>query len=762
MKTQAKIDRRKFLVMTAAMGGGMALGIAWPGAPTMAAEVAADPWLKGVYGDEVNAWIVIAPDDTTTIRVAYAEMGQGAMTSNAMMVCEELECDWSKVRVEYADANRDLRENNIYGSMNTTASSSFRLSRDLLQQAGASARERLKVAAATEWGVPVDAITVEKGVMTHVATGRKLRYGQVAAKAAAIKLTEEPKIKTHDQYTFIGTPTKRLEIPLKVTGQATYGIDVILPNMLYAAIKVSPTIGGKLKSYDFDAVKNRPGVHSAVKLTGLLALSYIHYEIPDGVAIVADNWWRAKQAVEDMPVEWDPGPHAQTDTDDLSRNFHALLDQPGNAISDLGDPDSVLQNAGSVIEGIYEIPHKAHAAMEPVNCTVQITPNRVDVWKGMQDALDIVKVAAAQAGVSTDNTYVHNCFIGGGFGGRGERGETIQAIEIAKTLGDRPVKLIWSRENDMRIDMLAPMAVSRFRAALGPDGTPAAVALSVVGNRYPDKDVLIGPQFKVVSEPQSARGLSELPYRIPNLQVVMHNPSDLMPGFSWRGSGAVNNVFIQECFIDELAHAAGQDPYHYRRALIEANATFLEHEIGSGPANRAAWLKVLDTVAKESGWGQTLPKGTGRGIAIDDRRTPTPRGVTVMAVVVQVTVSKKGELTLDRADVAMDVGYTTVNPLVVVNLIRGQVAWYFGAAMWQDITLKNGKVDQTNFDNYPMARMANMPRQIGAHLVTTDKWNGGVGDDVTMVASAVCNAIYAATGKRIRSLPIAKHNLSWT
>jgi isoquinoline 1-oxidoreductase subunit beta len=761
MKSQQDFDRRQFLVMTAAIGGGLAVGITWPDTPAMAAKIGTRPWLDKVIGEEINAWVVIAPDDTTTIRVAQSEQGQGVMTSNAMMVCEELECDWSKVRVEYADANRHFREHEVYGHMGTDSSSSFRLGRERLQQVGASTRERLKAAAAEEWSVPVGSVTVANGVITHIPTGRALRYGEVAGKAATIALAQEPKIKTPDQYTFIGTPMKRIEIPLKVTGEAVFGIDLILPDMLYAAVKVSPTIGGKLKSFDFDAVKDRPGVHSVVALANLGETPRDHYEIPDGVAIVADNWWVAKQAVEQMPVEWDEGPNAQLSSSDVSRDYHAMLDQPGNAISQLGDPDGILNSADKIVEGVYEVPRKAHATMEPINCTAQVSADRVDIWKGTSDPTWAMKIAAKQSGLSLANTYFHNCYAGGGFGGRNERGDVEQAVEIAKTLGGRPVKLIWSREDDMRIDILAPTSVARFRSALGPDGMPAATLLSVVSDHYPDADELIGPQNKAESDPQSARGLSELPYRIPNLRVEMHHPHTFMPGCYWRGSGAVNNVFHQECFIDELAHAAGQDPYLYRRALIEANTTFLDNEFGGGPACRAAWLKVLDTVAKESGWGKTLPEGSGRGIAIDDRRTPKPRGGTVTAVVVQVTVSKNGLLTLDRADVAMDIGYTTVNPLIVVNEIHGQIPWYFGAAMWQDITITNGKIAQTNFDTYRMPLMRDFPKEFGVHLVKNDKWNYGVGDEVTMVAPALCNAIFAATGKRIRSLPITKNDLSW-
>jgi isoquinoline 1-oxidoreductase beta subunit len=754
-----QFNRRQFLVMTSAIGGGMAIGVV--SSASAFEQIGKWPWLENVVGDEINAWIVIAPDDTTTIRIAQSEQGQGVMTSNAMMVCEELECDWSRVRVEYADANRHFRDHEVYGHMGTDSSSSFRLGRVPLQQAGASARERLKLAAAEQWGVPVESLTTKESIITHAQSGRTLRYGEVASKAASISLPQEPAIKTPDQYRFIGTPMKRLEIPLKVTGQATFGIDLILPDMLYAAVKVAPTIGGKLKSFDFDTVKKRPGIHSAVALANLGKTLRDHYEIPDGVAIVADNWWRAKQAVEAMPIEWEDGPEAQLSSSDVSRMYHAMLDEPGNAIVQIGDADGVLKNAPRVIEGQYEIPRKAHVTMEPINCTARVVADRVDIWKGTSDPTWAMKSAAKQAELPLSNTYFHNCYAGGGFGGRNERGDVAQAVEIAKTLNGRPVKLIWSREDDMRIDILAPTSVARFRSALGPDGMPTATALSVVSDHYPDADAMVGPQMNAKSDPQSARGLSELPYSVPNLKVEMHHPQTFMPGCYWRGSGAVNNVFHQECFIDELAHAAGQDPYLFRRKLIEANTTFLDRELGGGPANRAAWLKVLDTVAKESNWGSPLPKGTGRGIAIDDRRTPKPRGCTVTAVVLQVTVTKAGKLTIDRADVAMDVGYTTVNPLIVVSEIHGQIPWYFGAAMWQDITIKNGKIEQTNFDTYRMPTMSDFPKQFGVHLVKTDKWNYGVGDEVTMVAPALCNAIFAATRKRIRSLPIQKSDLSW-
>jgi len=735
------MSRREFVVTTFAVGGGLALGLSFPKneaeRAAIAVRLSGRPWesLAGKSDSEVGPWLMIAPDDTVTIRVGQSEMGQGVITSCAKMVAEELECDWSKVRAEYVSVNRHFRENKVYKRLTTTSSSSVRLGRPYLQQAGASARERLMAAAAQTWGVPRSELTVKDGVITHTPTRRTLRYGQVAQKAAAIKLPAEPKIKTPDQYTLLKKPTKLLDVPPKVDGSATYGIDVRVPGMLYAAVKASPVFKGKLKSYNADAVKNRPGVHSVVEFSG--------DEIEAGVAVVADSYWHARTALDALPIEWDEGMHGNDTSEGFFKSSRAALDEPGaKVVTKKGDPEALLENAPQVVEAIYEVPYLDHVVMEPFNCTAQVTPERVDLWVGSQEPEGATIDASKITGVPVENIYLHNCFLGGGFGRRGNQDDVRQAVAIAKQLEGRPVKVIWSREETTRHGYYRPMRVSRFRAALGPDGMPAAWTTRVVGldENYPgDEQVL--------------RGLHKLPYFVPNQLFDYHLRKTHVPTGPWTSVGRSQNEFFLETFVDELAHAAGQDPYHYRRALLEANAEF--------PFAKS-WTQVLGAVVEKSGWGKQLPAGTGMGIAIGDSRRLTRTEITICAVVATVAVSKKGEVRVERLDVAVDTGPFLVNPLAAERQVEMQVAMGLAAVLRQEITIEKGRVVQGNFDTYPLLRPSEIP-EINVYFVrATDDPIAGIGEEVIgWVAPAVCNAIFAATGKRIRSLPLKRHDLSW-
>jgi isoquinoline 1-oxidoreductase beta subunit len=764
MKATRGISRRDFVVTTLAVGGGLALGFSFPKndaeRAALAGRLSGRPWesLAGKSDVEVGPWLMIAPDDTVTIRVGQSEMGQGVITSCAKMVAEELECDWSKVRAEYVSVNRHFRENKVYKRLVTTSSSSVRLGRPYLQQAGASARERLMAAAAQTWSVPRSELTVKNGVITHKLTGRTLRYGQVAEKAAAIKLPAEPKIKTPDQYTLLKKPTKLLDTPLKVDGSATYGIDVRVPGMLYAAVKASPVFKGKVKSYNADVVKNRAGVHSVVEFSG--------EEIEAGVAVVADSYWRARTALDAMSIEWDEGAHGNDSSEEFFKSSRATLDETGaKVVTKKGDPEAVFKNASQVVEAIYEVPYLDHTVMEPFNCTAQVTADRVDIWVGSQDPENATIDAAKVAGVSVEKIYLHNCFLGGGFGRRGNQDDVRQAVAIAKQLDGRPVKVIWSREETTRHGYYRPMRVSRFRAALGPDGMPLAWHTRVVGT---DEDVFaaklvaaegnLASQSRVVrtdepADEQVLRGLHKLPYFVPNQLFDYHLRKTHVPTGPWTSVGRSQNEFFLETFVDELAHAAGQDPYHYRRALLEANAEF--------PFAKA-WIQVLGAVAEQSGWGQKLPAGTGMGIAIGDSRRLSRTEITICAVVATVAVSQKGEVRVERLDVAIDTGPFLVNPLAVERQVEMQVAMGLAAVLYQEITIEKGRVVQANFDTYPLLRPSEIP-QIKVHFVrATNDPIAGIGEEVIgWVAPAVCNAIFAATRKRIRSLPLKRHDLSW-
>jgi len=741
MTATSGMNRREFVVTTLAVGGGLALGLSFPQNEAeragIAARLSGRPWesLAGKSDIEVGPWLMIAPDDTVTIRVGQSEMGQGVITSCAKMVAEELECDWSKVHAEYVSVNRHFRENKVYQRLTTTSSSSVRLGRPYLQQAGASARERLMAAAAQTWGVPRSELTVKDGVITHTATRRTLRYGQVAQKAAAINLPAEPKIKTPDQYTLMKKPTKLLDVPPKVDGSATYGIDVRVPGMLYAAAKASPVFKGKVKSFNADAVKHRPGVHSVVEFNGK--------EIEAGVAVVADSYWHARTALDALPIEWDEGTHGNDSSEEFSKSSRAALDEPGAEVVTMkGDPDAVLKTAPKVVEAIYEVPYLDHVVMEPFNCTAQVASDRVDIWAGSQEPEGATIDASQITGVAVEKIYFHNCFLGGGFGRRGNCDDVRQAVTIAKQLDGRPVKVIWSREETTRHGYYRPMRVSRFRAALGPDGMPTAWTTRVVGldENYPGDE-------------QVRRGLHKLPYFVPNQRFDYHLRKTHVPTGPWTSVGRSQNEFFLETFVDELAHAAGKDPYQYRRALLEANSEF--------PFAKG-WTQVLGAVVDNSGWGKQLPAGTGMGIAIGDSRRLSRTEITICAVVATVAVSKKGEVRVERLDVAMDTGPFLVNPLAAERQAEMQVAMGLAATLYQEITIEKGRAVQGNFNSYPLLRSGEMP-EIKVYFVrATDNPIAGIGEEVIgWVAPAVCNAIFAVTGKRIRSLPLKRHDLSW-
>jgi isoquinoline 1-oxidoreductase beta subunit len=735
-----KINRREFIVTSFSVGGGFALGLVFPRSQAEAAAIAPqigrNPWEASSRKEdmEINPWLLIGADDTVTIRVAQSEMGQGTFTSWSKMIVEELECDWSKVRAEYASVNRHIRENKIYQRMVTNSSSSVRVSRQYLQQAGASARERLMAAAAEEWAVPRSELTVKAGVITHTPTGRSLRYGQVAQKAASIRLSKEPQIKTPDQFTFMNKPTHMLETPLRVDGSATYGIDVRIPGMLYAAVKQSPVFLGKVKKFDADAVKGRPGVHSVVQFGGP--------SVEEGVAVIADSYWHARSALDVLPIEWDGGAHANDSSTGFFDMARKALDEPGaRVVTKKGDAESVIKNSTKVVEAVYELPYLDHAMMEPMNCTAHVTADRVEVWAGTQNPEEAVSQISMLTGIPEENVYLHNCFLGTGFGRRGANDDVRNAVVIAKQVG-RPVKVIWSREETTQHGAYRPMRVSRFRATLGQDGMPVAFHTRVIGVESP-----------YPGDEQTIRGLHKLPYRVTHELFDYHSRETHVPNGPWTSVGRSQNEFFLETFIDELAHTAGKDPYEYRRALLENNPDF---------PTAKAWLKVLGTVTEKSKWGAKLPRGTARGIAIGDSRRISRSEITICAMVATVSVSKQGKVRAERFDVAMDTGPFLVNPLAAERQIEMQVVMGLAAALKQEITIEKGRVTQNNFNDFPLLTRAEMP-EIAVHFVrATDNPIAGIGEEALgWVAPSLCNAIFAATGKRVRSLPLKNHDLSW-
>jgi isoquinoline 1-oxidoreductase beta subunit len=769
------MDRREFLHATTVVGGAMVVGFWLPGcgrtAPdaTQAASVAWPSYIDPTV-PEINAWITIAPDDTVTVRIANCEMGTGLFTSNPMMVAEELQCDWRKVRAEFASPNRNAREQapewtlkapgtsasdpagdgrspgekGVYRRMTTSSSGSVREGRYYLQLAGAEARERLLLATATEWGVPVTSLVAKDSVITHAASNRRTTYGAMAGKAAMTPLPDPTtlRVKPPSQFTLIGTEQKNFDVPLKVTGQAPYGIDVRLPNMLYAAAKMCPVWGGDIKSYDFNAIRNRPGVHSAVRLEASGMLS-------GGVAVVADSWWRAKSALDAMPIEWNYGPNAQVTTADLIKRHLASLDKDMPPETTHGDIQAGMARAVKVFEASYTLPYVAHASLEPANATAMVTADRVDVWTGSQYPDRAHTNAAKAAGISPEKVYVHMLFLGGGYGNANNIGHDSvppRAVQIAKTLNGRPVKYFCAKEEDWGPGAShRPMSVCVMKAGLDASGYPIAIHVKTAGEHSGD---------------QQTRGFTEFPYYVPHYRYDARVNQYHVPVDTRRATGSSVNCFYLESFIDELAHAAGKDPYLYRRELISRNPVG-KPGVG-GFKYREDWLKALDAVAKMSEWGKPLPAGWGRGIAIDDRRRMSRDNVTLCAEVHTISVSRRGQIKLERADVVFDTGFTLINPLSVRKQIEGQMNWGYDDAVHQEVTIKDGRAVEVNVDTYPISRMNEYPRTVNIEFMKTARWQYGAGEEaIQQVAPAIANAVFKVTGKRIRSLPLKNHDMSW-
>jgi isoquinoline 1-oxidoreductase beta subunit len=716
--TDTALSRRFFLKSSAAIGGGLMLGFGF----ATGAGAAGDA--EGPIGAQLNNWIIIRPDGTIIVRVARSEMGQGSFTALPMLVCEELDCDWSKVKGEYASATENL--DNAFGNMSTGGSRAIRESQDYLRKAGASAREMLLEAAAQKLGVPKSELTVENGVITHTPSGRSVTFGDVADAAAKLQPppASEVKLKDPKDWKLIGKAQARFDIPDKVLGKPVYGIDVRIPGMLYATLVQCPVFGGKLKSYDEAKVTGMPGVRQVVAM-------------PDAVAVLADSYWQAKRALDALPVTWDEGPAASTDEASITAMLkEGIAAKEAGLVQKEGDVDAAMPKAAKVVEAEYSAPFLAHATMEPMNCTAHVTADKVEVWAPSQNASATLAAAAQTAGIDPKKVEVHITMLGGGFGRRGAFQDFVkQAVFLSKTAG-KPVKLLWSREEDMRHDYYRPVSMAKLTMGVDKDGTPIAWRTRVAG-----QSILIAVRPNDVKngvDKSFCEGLHEMPYHVENLLVEYAMRNTPIPVGFWRSVNASQNGFFKESFIDEVAHATGQDPYELRRKLLANN-----------PKN----LAVLDAAAKAANWGAPLPQGIFRGIAHQGSYG------TLVAEVAEVSVSDKNEIKVHRIVCAVDCGYV-VNPDTVVTQIEGAIVYGLTAAFYDKITIKGGRVEQSNFDNYPMLRLKSMPKIEVVQVPSGGFW-GGVGEvGLPPVAPAVCNAIFAATGKRVRSLPLRDHGFT--
>jgi isoquinoline 1-oxidoreductase subunit beta len=716
--TDTTFSRRHFITTALTAAGGFALGIGI-GGHAEAASLSVRPWGEEGkhYPGEINAWVVIEPDDTVIIRYGRAEMGQGSFTALPQILTEELECDWAFVKPEYASANRNFRENKVYGSLSTGGSRAVRETGVLVQQAGASARERLIAAAAKRWKVPASECVAAMSKVTHDKTGRTFRFGELAAEAAAITLDKEPALKHPDAYKFIGRRLARLDVPLKINGSAKYGIDLDVPGMVRAAIIKCPVFGGTVKSVDESAIAGRRGVLQVVKLK-------------DAVAVVADRYFRAQSALNALPIEWEVGAAGTTNSAQFRKDYVAALDQPGVEARHDGNVDAAMPTAAKVIEATYDVPIIAHAPMEPLNAIAHVQADRVDVWVGTQNA-DLALTFAAQAsGVKPENVYVHNTFSGGGFGRRLGPDEVAQAVAVSKAVG-KPVKLIWTREEEIRQGRYRTQAAIRFKAGFAADGTPIALDMrNSAGSSNPGA-------VRNGLDPQTLQGLINTGYQLPNYRVVSILKNTHVPLGPWRAPGHSQNVFFMESFIDEMAHATGKDPVALRRELL---------------AHRPDFQQVLDLLVEKGDWGKPMPRGKGRGVAINESYD------SIVGMIAEVAVVN-GEVKVERVVIACDCG-VVVNPRGVENQLEGGMIYGLSAALFGEITVKNGRVEQGNFDTYPVVRYKDAPKTEVYISPTSGKRWGGVGEPgATMIQPAVTNAIFAATGKRLRSLPIRGQDL---
>jgi isoquinoline 1-oxidoreductase subunit beta len=707
----AELSRRRFIQVGAAAGGGLMLSLSLP--LTKGEVEAAD-----ADGFAPNAFIRVESDGQIVLTMPYVEMGQGTYTSIPMLIAEELEVDLKQVRLEHAPPNERLYGNPALGGLQATGNSNAMTAAwTPMRQAGAVARTMLLSAAAKRWNVDPQSCQAQSGEVRHAPTGRSIKYGELAADAARMPVPESVALKRPEDFKLIGTPAKRLDTPAKVNGTAVYGIDVRPPGVKIATLAQSPVFGGRVRSVNDAAARAVNGVRQIVRLD-------------DAVAVVADHMGAARKGLAALAIEWDDGPHGKLNTSDIAGELESATRDSGPVAQSIGNVDQAMAGAVTKIEAIYQVPFLAHAAMEPMNCTVHVRRDGCEVWIGSQVLARVQAAAAKTAGLPLDMVVVHNHLIGGGFGRRLEIDGVVRAVEIAKHV-DGPVKVVWTREEDIQHDMYRPYFLDRLSAGLDAKGTPVAwnhrfAGSSIIARWAP-------PFFKDGLDADTTEGAIDLIYALPNMSVeyLRVEPPGIPTAF-WRSVGPSHNVFVTESFMDELAAAAKQDPVAYRRALLDKS-----------PRAKA----VLDLAAEKAGWGQALPERVGRGVSVQFAFR------NYMAQVAEVEVSKDGAVRVRRVVCAVDCG-TVINPDTVRAQIQGAIMFGITAALHGEITLKNGRVEQTNFDTYQMLRMNEAP-VVEVHIVQSSEPPGGMGEPGTSaIVPAVANAIFAATGKRLRKLPV--------
>ncbi|MEP7352708.1 MAG: xanthine dehydrogenase family protein molybdopterin-binding subunit [Acidobacteriota bacterium] len=699
-KSEAQLDRRLFLQTTAGTAGALVLGFKL-GESSAAAQTAPSK------ATELNAFIAIAPDNTVTLQIHKSEMGQGVVTSLSQILIDELDGDWNKLRTEFPGVKP------VYGSpmMGTYGSLSIRTSYTPLRNTAAAAREMLVQTAATRWGVAASACKTENGSVVNTATNARLTYGDLAADAAKLPVPARPTLKTAAQFKLIGTSPKRLDTKAKVTGTAQFGLDMRLPGMLYASLERCPVFEGKVASFDATAAKAVPGVKQV-------------FAIERGVAVVGDSTWSAMRGRKALKITWNEGARAGNNTPGLRKMFADLAAKPGTVSRNAGNVDTALTGAARKVEAVYEAPYLSHAPMEPLNATVLVTDNHCDVWVGSQIQTVAQQAAQKVTGLRPEQVEIHTQYLGGGFGRRGGEDYIDEAVEIAKHMKGTPVKLTWTREDDLQHDTYRPMSYTKFSAGLDADGWPVALHARIVCPPFG------GPTT-------ATEGIEDMRYSIANVRIESHAPDVGIPVNYWRSVGYSQNTFFMESFVDELAASTNKDPVEFRRKLL---------------TGQPRMLAVLNLAAEKAGWGTALPAGRFRGVAVVNNIG------SYNAQVAEISVTA-GKIKVHKIVCAVDCG-VVVNPAIVQQQIESGIVYGLSAALKQAITLDKGRVVQQNFNSYDPLRIDEMP-QVEVHIVASTAAPGGIGEASTPTAApAVINAVYAATRKRVRMLPVKAADLA--